>query len=92
MKPVDWADDTSFSIDVSTEQAFLGAKKASRSLTFLTSSTAAVRPMKSILEFGLTKFRSRAYLHWYKGVEEEDFKEAFSIVQDIVDAYDCCEY
>lgn len=46
--------------------------------------------LKDLAEVSESKFKARAYLHWYYkyGLEEEDFKEAFETVRVIMDNYE----
>ena len=52
-------------------------------------STSIVDPMSEILQVSEEKLRQKAYLHWYTkyGIEEDDFKEKFNDVHEVVEGY-----
>jgi tubulin delta len=55
----------------------------------MTNSTSIIDPMQNMLEISETKFRQKAYVHWYTkyGIEEDDFRQKFNEVQDVIDGY-----
>ena len=46
--------------------------------------------LKDLIDVSESKFKAKAYLHWYYkyGLEEEDFKESFEIIRVIMDNYE----
>ena len=44
-------------------------------------------PLESIYDKSIIKYKAGAYLHWYKDVSADDFKQAFLTVKDTIDAY-----
>lgn len=90
LRPVEWADEDSYPIELVSEHPFLSDKKQKHSTTLLTNSNLTALPLRSALTSATLKFKAKAYLHWYSGIEEDDFWDAFCLVRDSVDAYDNC--
>ncbi|XP_064646130.1 tubulin delta chain-like [Lineus longissimus] len=67
----------------------LGAMKDSTSLTLASNNSNIVEYLEDILEKSRAKYDARAYLHWYwkHGCTGDDFEDAFTTLQTIVDDY-----
>lgn len=67
-KKVDWADDTSFTIDSYPSKAYYKDIKQTRSCTMILNSDLCLSPLESIHSKSILKYKAGAYLHWYKDV------------------------
>ncbi|CAI2370031.1 unnamed protein product [Moneuplotes crassus] len=88
-KSVSWSS-TALTHVLTNETPFYSQKSCPFSFAFLSNSTISTRPLKNILKYGRSKFKSKAYLHWYDkyGMGEEEFCEAFRYVDETVEAYE----
>ena len=75
------------SFNVSTQpRGFCGYEK---SAALISNSRSATRPLDYILEKAWNMFASRAYVHQYvrRGMNEEDFLDAFVTLEQVVSSY-----
>ncbi|XP_052080636.1 tubulin delta chain-like [Mytilus californianus] len=78
-----------FSIDIWTAKTNSIGPKDTASITVASNSESIVEYLKTVYERSRVKFAAKAYLHWYHkyGVTNEDFEEAFNVVEDIIQNY-----
>ncbi|VDI58631.1 Hypothetical predicted protein [Mytilus galloprovincialis] len=77
-----------FPIDIWTAKTnSIGPKDSS--ITVASNSESIVEYLETVYERSRVKFAAKAYLHWYNkyGVTNEDFEEAFDVVEDIIQNY-----
>ena len=57
--------------------------------TFIANSTAIQEPFERVLDQFTSMYRRKAFLHWYtsEGMDELEFSEAASNLQDLVSEY-----
>ena len=61
----------------------------SKSMVLLANRTGIADHLRDLNKIAYSKFKAKAYLHWYykNGLEEFDFEEAFGIIENIVENY-----
>ncbi|XP_052080568.1 tubulin delta chain-like [Mytilus californianus] len=78
-----------FPIDIWTAKTNSIGPKDTASITVASNSESIVEYLETVYERSRVKFAAKAYLHWYNkyGVTNEDFEEAFDVVEDIIQNY-----
>ena len=58
-------------------------------MTVLANRTSFADIVKEINSIAYTKFKAKAYLHWYYkyGLMEEDFENSFNIIDNLIESY-----
>ncbi|XP_052080620.1 tubulin delta chain-like [Mytilus californianus] len=78
-----------FPIDIWTAKTNSIGPKDTASITVASNSDSIVEYLETVYERSRVKFAAKAYLHWYNkyGVTNENFEEAFDVVEDIIQNY-----
>ncbi|CAC5421178.1 TUBD [Mytilus coruscus] len=78
-----------FPIDVWTAKTNSIGPNDTASITVASNSESIVEFHETVYEKSRVKFAAKAYIHWYNkyGVTNEDFEEAFDVVEDIIQNY-----
>ncbi|XP_076087725.1 tubulin delta chain-like [Mytilus galloprovincialis] len=78
-----------FPLDIWTAKTNSIGPKDTASITVASNSESIVEYLETVYERSRVKFAAKAYLHWYNkyGVTNEDFEEAFGVVEDIIQNY-----
>ncbi|VDI28274.1 Hypothetical predicted protein [Mytilus galloprovincialis] len=78
-----------FPIDIWTAKTNSIGPKDTASITVASNSESIVEYLETVYERSRVKFAAKAYLHWYNkyGVTNEEFEEAFDVVEDIIQNY-----
>ncbi|KAL3855216.1 hypothetical protein ACJMK2_014436 [Sinanodonta woodiana] len=84
--PVPW---NPYPVDIWTASNNTVGQKNSASVTIATNSTSVVEYLDVVLQRSKVMYDAGAYLHWYwkYGATKDDFEEAFSDVEAVVNSY-----